>query len=291
MVPALIPRSTAVNWYIGNKNRKSKGGKPRSLHNGKRVGRSTTTVVSGPVTNVGDRAVTKLRYVAYGAISTASLGYGENIFRLNSLFDPDYSGAGAQPLGFDQWSAFYQRYKVLSAKCKCQFAAPTSLAESIVSITPNLVNTIDNSGPNILAEPYSKNSIFSTNGGWKPVLEADYNIAKIFGLTKEEYGEESYTAATSGSPVNVAYLHVRVDTASGGLSGSVYYLLEVEFHVEFYQRVELELSLWGEFVQFRKDKEKKTLEVPPVSSQNPPVKVPTNDEKDVKELLSRLLNK
>ena len=170
--------------------------------------------MSGPVTNIGDRAVTKLRYVAYGAISTASLGYGEQIFRLNSCFDPDYSGAGAQPLGFDQWAAFYSRYKVLSVKAKCQFAAPTSLAESIVSLTPNLVNTIDNSGVNILAEPYSRNSIFSTNGGWKPVIDAEYDLAKIFGLTKEEYGEESYTAASSGSPANGIVKRETTQTAS-----------------------------------------------------------------------------
>lgn len=245
--------------------------------------------MSGPVQNVGDRAVTKLRYTAFGSISTAISGYGEQIFRLNSLFDPDYSGAGSQPLGFDQWAAFYNRYKVLSVKVRCQFAASTGLAESIVSLTPNMVNTIDTSGNHVLAEPYSKNSVFSTNGGWKPVIEAEYSIPKLFGLTTLEYGEEAYTAATSGSPVNVAYLHVRVDTLSGGLSGSVYYFLEAEFSVEFYSRVELDLSLWGEYTKFRKDKEK-TPEVQQATSQNPPVKVP-NDEKDVKELLNRLLNK
>ena len=89
-------------------------------------------------------------------------------------------------------------------------------------------------------------------------------------------------AATSGSPVNVGYLHVRVDTASGGLSGSVYYLCTINFDVEFYQRVELELSLWSKFVTFQKNEEKKSLgtldPAPPVKS----LQVKSSEDQDVK---------
>lgn len=139
-----------------------------------------------------------------------------------------------------------------------------------------------------MAEPYAKSSIFSTNGGWKPTLGDAMPIHKIFGITEQEFGEESYTAATSGSPVNVAYLHVRVDTASGGLSGSVYYLTEIEYDVEFYSRVELELSLWGEFMRFKESKGKEGVKETSLSQNPPPV---VQDEKDVKQLLARLLNK
>lgn len=241
-----------------------------------------------PLRTLGTEPGQNCGFFHYGALSTASTGYAENIYRLNSCYDPDYSGAGAQPLGFDQWAAFYNRYKVLSAKWKVQFASPTSLAESIVTVLPNLVNTIDNQGPYVMAEPYAKSSIFSTNGGWKPTLGDHMEINKIFGITEQEFGEESYTAAVGGSPVNVAYLHVRVDTASGGLSGSVYYLTEIEYDVEFYSRVELELSLWSEFLRFKQDKGKELVKETSQSQNPPPV---VQDEKDVKQLLARLLNK
>lgn len=38
------------------------------------------------------------------------------LFRANSLFDPDYSFGGQQPMGFDEWSAFYSTYKVIASK-------------------------------------------------------------------------------------------------------------------------------------------------------------------------------
>lgn len=39
-------------------------------------------------------------------------------WRLNSIFDPDYSGIGNQPLGRDTWSSIYNYYKVLETHIK-----------------------------------------------------------------------------------------------------------------------------------------------------------------------------
>ncbi len=171
-----------------------------------------------------------------------------------------------------------------------QFAAPTSLAEAIVSVTPNLVNTIDALGSNVFAEPYSQKSIFSTNGGWRPEMGRNMPLEKIFGLTRSELSEENYSALVSASPANVAYLHVRVDTASGGLSGSCFFLIEMDFEVEFFQRQELELSLWRDFMTFRSGKERSSGAEKAPDSVNPPVPK-VQDDRDVKELLNRLLNK
>jgi len=48
-------------------------------------------------------------------------------FRLNGLFDPDFSLGGHQPMGFDEWSAFYGRYRVKSAKCKIRAVSNTTV--------------------------------------------------------------------------------------------------------------------------------------------------------------------
>ncbi len=244
------------------------------------------------MTNIGDRARTKLRYVDINSISLAGLNYGEKIYRLNSCFDPDYSGAGAQPLGFDQWAAFYTRYRVLAAHYKCEWASPTSLAECSVGLIPNLVNTIDNTDSYVYAEPYAQSTLFSTNGGWKPVLEGEISMSKLFGLTPSEMSEENYTALTSASPVNMAYLHVRSSTLSGGLSGTAYFKLEIIYDVEFYGRVELELSLWSEFVTFRKEKETKQQQAVIPRNLAPPE--PPQDvsiDQEVQQLLAKYRNK
>jgi hypothetical protein len=45
-------------------------------------------------------------------------------FRLNSAFDPDYTSTGHQPMGFDQWSSYYNHYVVES--CSYQISINTA---------------------------------------------------------------------------------------------------------------------------------------------------------------------
>ena len=42
-------------------------------------------------------------------------------FRTASLFDPDRTGVGHQPLFFDEMAAIYNQYRVLGAKCRVRF--------------------------------------------------------------------------------------------------------------------------------------------------------------------------
>jgi hypothetical protein len=59
-----------------------------------------------------------LRYAETLAYTTGAAGVVGtiNLFRLNSLFDPNQTGVGHQPYGFDQLSLFYQQYIVHSYK-------------------------------------------------------------------------------------------------------------------------------------------------------------------------------
>lgn len=64
-----------------------------------------------------DRKMVKLRYVDSDVTLDAGAGLVQSkTFSCNSLFDPDITSVGHQPMGYDQWSAIYQRYTVLSAK-------------------------------------------------------------------------------------------------------------------------------------------------------------------------------
>ena len=48
--------------------------------------------------------------------STGSVAFNTHTFRANSVFDPDWTGAGHQPTRFDQLAALYQRYEVLKSR-------------------------------------------------------------------------------------------------------------------------------------------------------------------------------
>jgi hypothetical protein len=54
----------------------------------------------------------ELDYASMTYCSSGSGTIGLYQFRLNSAFDPDYTGTGHQPMGFDQWAAYYNHYVV-----------------------------------------------------------------------------------------------------------------------------------------------------------------------------------
>jgi len=47
------------------------------------------------------------------------------IFRCNSLFDPDLSGGGHQPIGRDVWAGLYNHYNVEKAECSVTYSPLT----------------------------------------------------------------------------------------------------------------------------------------------------------------------
>lgn len=61
--------------------------------------------------------ITKLRYCSYGLFANTTSAAGYN-FRANSVFDPDQTSAGHQPMYFDNYAAIWNRYRVLGSEIK-----------------------------------------------------------------------------------------------------------------------------------------------------------------------------
>lgn len=73
---------------------------------------------SGPrVTKmIKDKTTSRLRYVDTISIDVSAASIANHVFRCNSVFDPDLTGIGHQPFGYDQHTLLYDRYRVLSSK-------------------------------------------------------------------------------------------------------------------------------------------------------------------------------
>lgn len=102
-----MKRKRTTAW---NKSKKKIKKSDYEVSSNSRVVRSVRTKDNVP-------AVQKLRYVSYFDVNYSSLGnLDQYVFRANSIFDPDFTGVGGQPMRHDQLAAFYDHYTVLSAK-------------------------------------------------------------------------------------------------------------------------------------------------------------------------------
>lgn len=70
-------------------------------------------------------------------LNSGVLSLVSNVFRGNSIFDPDWTGIGSQPLGHDQYAALYLRYRVIASKFEVWFAANTTEVVNSICILPS----------------------------------------------------------------------------------------------------------------------------------------------------------
>lgn len=89
----------------------------------------------------------------------ASGNVGDNVYRGNSIFDPDLTGTGGQPLGFDQWAALYATYTVLGSKCEVtSMANGGTSTNTMAGCVPTNFSTAFSTGDQerMQETPYSK---------------------------------------------------------------------------------------------------------------------------------------
>lgn len=73
----------------------------------------------------------KLRYVHTGTLATeTTTGFGQYSFRANSIYDPDYTGVGHQPMGHDTLELLYGRYTVVGSAITVRLTNRNSTAQS-----------------------------------------------------------------------------------------------------------------------------------------------------------------
>jgi hypothetical protein len=150
-------------------------------------------------------------------------------FNLNSLYDPNRTGTGHQPLGYDTWATFYNKYRVDSTEVNIQPLSTTSTTAITSIIVPS------NSGSTMTQmfqaheHPFSKNATFQNNGQ-RAVLKAHYNMFQVTGVSLEKYlSDDLFTSALSASPSETLILHLVTEDAAQS-TPTTYYKVDLIYN-------------------------------------------------------------
>uniref|UniRef100_UPI004047FF53 hypothetical protein n=1 Tax=Aliarcobacter sp. TaxID=2321116 RepID=UPI004047FF53 len=187
-----------------------------------------------------DRYFTKLRYseLAGATYSQAAGSPATYQFRINSIYDPNYTGTGHQPLGHDELGALYNRYRVYGMRYKITFInrSTSYQAECALQLRPNV--SAHTSMDTVFEAPYSKKCIVGIEGGSSiKVLKGYASVAKIRGVSKKTVSaDDTYQAQVGANPSVEPILTIYVRNNDATVDLFMAFRVELEYFVCFFDR-------------------------------------------------------
>jgi hypothetical protein len=186
---------------------------------------------------------TKHRYVETVTLTTGTggiLGTAQT-FRLNSLYDPNLSGSGHQPYGYDEASTIYGRYCVTNVEASITVSSSTDSNNVVCyTISPaGFTPSVAGSSINDMMETAGGNAIFSNVSGTNHVTArlGNISLAAVEGRTKQGILEErDYGGDYTSNPVISPILSIAAGSLSGVSSATVIVTTTLVYHCRWNHR-------------------------------------------------------
>jgi len=173
----------------------------------RRRGRKSNYAMTRQVQNTfSDRQLVKLNYFDQILIDPGTLSASGYAFRANCCFDPDYQSTGHQPMGFDQWGAFYQKFVVLGAKITVTPLAgdtTSSASSGIVSVNLQRTPFIDLNINQQIEQKHSRYTTLQLGFKSRPIT-VKYSAKKFEGVKDVSDNDDLY-GTQSASPSKQSY--------------------------------------------------------------------------------------
>jgi len=211
---------------------------------------SASTVIIRQPTGLPDRLRLKLIYRESLSWSQASGNLADNVYRGNSIFDPDLTGTGGQPFLFDQWATLYGLYTVSGSSIEVvSMNNAGTAATQRHGITPTTTSTVFGTTDQELAEerPYSRVVTPIAGGDAGAVTGSTRNkhymgTAKINGLPKRNVDTDpNLSSLVSTNPTTQWYWHVW-NYVPGGETQSLYQIVKITYYCTLKTRISPGLS-------------------------------------------------
>lgn len=158
-------------------------------------------------------------------------------FRANDLYDPDATGTGSQPMGFDQAMTFWEQFAVFGAKCSVTFVSTTDVAVrcgiflSPDTTNPTPVQVMENGLINsrVIAGTQLGNSRSTAT------INLDVNNVEYFQMkSKEEYfASDKFFGTAASTPTEMVYFGVFAFGITTATNFSVYFDIMLSYDARF----------------------------------------------------------
>lgn len=177
-------------------------------------------------------------------LTTGSGVYGtEQRFRLNSLYDPDYT-----TVIFDHsvkflsiYAAQYQQYRVDEVDWELVFTTPGSEVDVLCSatMTPNTSGSLAGASRYFaLQSPEAQTGLLSPTGERRCTLRGTIKLHQLFGVERVKYiSEDDYSSGIGTNPAAAALLSCAVIATNGGAAIACSVVATIKYKTKLYNRL------------------------------------------------------
>lgn len=176
-----------------------------------------------------------LRYSDIYTMTSTSGSVALQVFKLNSAYDPDSTGAGHQPRFFDQFCTAtgpYLNYRVRGWRWKANFGFTAASA-----VEQFRIQAVTNTTGSIASYP-SAAELPGAQDGWlnqgfsRAILAGESTLEKTITKKATARAETNYVGAYNSDPTVLVYLILTATQTNGG-SGTCQVLFTLEQDIEF----------------------------------------------------------
>lgn len=208
----------------------------------KRKAQSRTTVIPRSHGVLSNSLRTRLKYCETMTLSGAATS--NYIFKINNLFDPNYTGTGHQPMGFDQLATFYNRYRVDAVRARITARNNHATVDALWVVAPSN-DGVAFSDETDAAEQRHASPVMTVGCGDQPskTWTKWYSCANINGVSRTKYkSDDSFSAVTTAGPTEFIALTSHLVAGDGATNLAATLTWELEFNCVFFDPKDLAQS-------------------------------------------------
>ncbi len=161
-------------------------------------------------------------------------------YSCNSLYDPNYTGGGHQPYGYDQLTNIYSKYRVDRVTFRITYTTPGGSADIFCAAAYSAGTSLVLNSTKIQEVCEWPNAIhghLSSSGPRICVLTGSIQLHELLTVSKVKYeSDDTYSAAVTASPTNQALLVISVGSYSGASAEAASVLVELEYDAVLFDR-------------------------------------------------------
>jgi len=184
----------------------------------------------------------QMKYAEPFTMTTGNNAYGSNqVLRLNSIYDPNFTGGGHSAYAYAEISARYAKYRVDSVVWRITLTTPGSTHDQYIAATiaPNTSGAISGATLyNPIEDPSSTYGLMSSQGDRRAVIGGMRQLHQVCGGSKAKYeADDTYASLMGSNPSQVLNLAFATCAADGTDNLGSSALVEIIYNVWCFDRI------------------------------------------------------